>query len=86
MKTGSTLSRGFQLFGRAYSRYGSTNPSLDNLMNFSAEPPKHFLIKPLGANAYFEEMARRGYRIHVYQSDFLNFCDTAGEFDVAFCL
>ena len=71
------LSRGFTLFGRAYSQHFHTINAIPHLLNFgappaSAEPPEEGMR--LAANAWFSALARRGYRIDVHQSEFLDFC------------
>ncbi len=83
---------GFTVFPRAYSRYGTTQASLPNLFNFSERDTRTFEStgkfvegSSLPSNAYFEEMTRRGYRIHVIQSDFIDFCGTPGEISLASC-
>jgi len=72
---------GFQLFGRAYSRYYESEDSISNLLNFShnLEPSSHYHGDfddgiSMKRNAYFDEMTRRGYRLQVYQSDYMDFC------------
>ncbi len=84
------LAWGFRLFGRGYSRYSGTHNSLPNLLNFTTSPidAVHVDRNPFAgvaagpvaveANAYFRRMSDRGYAIHVYQSDFMDFCSTPG--------
>jgi hypothetical protein len=81
------LDRGFRVFGRAYSRYYDSEESLSNLLNFSSslEPSVFYRGefssgKSMQRNAYFDEMIQRGYRVKVYQSDYMDFCsiDRAG--------
>ncbi len=75
---------GFKLFGRAYSRYARTSNSIPNLVNFTVEPANgSHLDSPyepyrLIRNGYFHEMSQRGYRIRVYQSDYMDYCRTPG--------
>jgi len=79
------LERGFRLNTGAYSEYVDTRNSLANLVNFSsrddrwahlvegkAEP---YLLKD---SAYFQRLERMGYRLHVYQSDHMDFCGVPG--------
>ena len=89
---GYYLGRGFQLFGRAISRYYDTHTSLSNLVNFSASPmPSRYFTgvfrqgAAVASNAYFEALTRRGYRIHVRQSPYVDFCRPAREVALASC-
>ena len=85
------LDHGFSIFGRAHSRYFNTWNTIPDIMNFDApefrfrycgsDNGKFFMKK----NRYFELMRKRGYQIHVYQSDYLNFCDDASDVDIASC-
>ena len=85
------LSRGFELFGKAYTRYHNTVPSLAHLVNFSDEMGVRTFVAwdwdriPVTRNAYFEEMTRRGYTLHVYQSSYMNFCRSAGQIAIGSC-
>ncbi|MGH9176637.1 MAG: sulfatase-like hydrolase/transferase [Vicinamibacterales bacterium] len=75
---------GFRVYERSYTVYAETRESLPNLVNFSTLDTKGvFLVPPrslnhppftLTRNALFDQLAQRGYRIHVYQSDFMDFC------------
>ena len=87
------MERGFSVFGRAYSRYYDTYTSLSHLVNLdeSNEALRYFegafrQGMSVTRNAYFEELTRRGYRIHVYQSDYMDFCHGDGAIDIASCL
>ncbi len=72
--------RGFSVFGRAYSMYFDTENALPNLLNFTAHDTDRSLLDGITAtrrmtrNAYFDLLAERGYRLRVYQSDFMDFC------------
>jgi len=86
---------GFRLFGRAYSRFYNTQLSIGNLVNLTHSPlPGKFFNgfneqpgAPLLDNAYFKEMTRRGYAIHVYESHpVTEFCDNEEEVNFARCL
>ena len=85
------LQNGFQVFGRAFSPYGSTRASLPNLVNFTASDlPFEYTYggigrKPLKENAYFEEMTRRGYEVHVYQNGNVDFCRVPRGMKLARC-
>jgi hypothetical protein len=71
---------GFRLFGRAYSPYSQTIDSLGSLLNGEAEPRRGGHISAVGQrqavahNGWFRTLSDRGYRIRVYQTDFLDFC------------
>lgn len=73
---------GFELYGGAYSHYADTRDSISNLVNFSAEGINQVLITgerpPYGLqeNRYFQFLKSMGYRIHVMQGDFLDFCSS----------
>jgi hypothetical protein len=73
-------SNGFHTFGRSYSLYQSTDDSVSNLFNFSAEPVQLFYYdeivepRPLTNNMYFSSLARQGYELNIYQSQFLDYC------------
>lgn len=78
---------GFRVFARAYSHYANTHNSLANLVNFSSEPidgaltsgdHPHVLVQ----NKYFELLGRSGYKVHVRQSDYMDFCTAAKEYIV----
>jgi hypothetical protein len=66
------VSRGFRLFGRAYSQYSSTQVSIAGILSFDSEPPSS--ASKSNHSRYFDELRRRGYAIHVVQSSFLDFC------------
>jgi hypothetical protein len=70
---------GFLVFGNAYSRFVHTRNAISNALNYASVPSNgHFIKgnkpKRLLQNMYFEEMHQRGYNIHVYQSEFMDFC------------
>lgn len=78
-------SRGFRLFGGAYSQYANTYNSIANLLNFSAREVSHpYLLHgdeaewDLKEAAYFQLLQQRGYRLHVYQSTYLDLCHVDG--------
>lgn len=78
--------RGFRLFGRAYSQYANTHNSLANLVNLTSQDVRHRdLVRgerdpewDLTHAAYFRELQRRGYQLHVYQSSYMNLCGADG--------
>ena len=69
---------GFQVFGRAFSRFHRTDNALPNTLNYSSVPEEgHFTRgdqKHLVANRYFIQMHEKGHKINVYQPDYINFC------------
>lgn len=77
---------GFIVFPRAHSQYIHTYESIGNLVNGEASPqyannvddesgkvPK-FGIR-LRENRWFQILADRGYKIRIYQTDYLDLCD-----------
>ena len=79
-------SRGFRLFGGAYSQYANTYNSIANLLNFSAREVSHpYLLHgsdeaewDLKEAAYFRTLQQRGYRLHVYESSYMDLCHADG--------
>jgi hypothetical protein len=78
-------SRGFRLFGRAYSQYANTDNSLANLLNFtSRDISRPYVLRgtqsewSLEQAAYFRMLQERGYRLHIYQSTFMDLCHADG--------
>jgi hypothetical protein len=82
------VENGFQVFGRAYSRFHRTDNAIPNTLNYASVPEEtHFIEgdrKLLKENRYFREMNARGYLIHVYQPDYIDFC-ARSEFPIASC-
>jgi hypothetical protein len=79
-------SRGFRLFGGAYSQYANTFNSIANLLNFAARDVDRADLT-LDANdeswdlrraTYFQLLQQRGYRLHVYQSTYMDLCHAEG--------
>ncbi len=78
-------SRGFRLFGGAYSQYANTYNSIANLLNFASREVSHpYLLHgsqsqwDLKQAAYFQMLQQRGYRLHVYQSTYMDLCHADG--------
>lgn len=72
------LSHGFRLYGRAYAEQFRTVNSIPQILNFGAvaRPDANpFNGRALERNAYFDALAKDGYRLDVYQSDFIDYCD-----------
>ena len=81
---------GFLLFTNAFSHYFNSAPSITNALNFSAEPSPVGLDKTqkgrkLVDNQVFNALNRMGYRIRVYQNQYLDFCNAADE-GIEFCI
>lgn len=82
---------GFELYSHAYSQYFWTKNSLENLFNFSASNVDEIYLTHdnetfvLDKNGYFGYLLDLGYALHIYQSDYMNFCATP-ELRVASCL
>src|SRR5690606_8009235 len=74
------ISREFRLFGRAYSEHLHTVNSVPQILNFGElqdNGPNPMDGIELKHNAYFDSLRKRGYRISVLQSDFLDYCGNA---------
>jgi hypothetical protein len=95
------LENGFRVFGRAYSRFHRTDNAIPNSLNYSSVPEEAYFIegnqkfsrkyfiegdpKVLANNQYFEDMHEKGYLIHVYQPDYIDFCEKS-ELQIASCV
>lgn len=79
-------SRGFRLFGGAYSEYANTFNAIANLLNFAERGVNHSFVRPgtggrawdLTESAYFSMLQQRGYQLHLYQSTYVDLCHAAG--------
>jgi hypothetical protein len=79
-------SRGFRLFGGAYSQYANTVNAIANLLNFADRGVNHSFLKPgsaggapdLNDSAYFSMLQQRGYQLHLYQSTYMDLCRANG--------
>lgn len=73
---------GFRLFSQAYSQYFDTPMSLAGTLNFDGNPRvEAYLEKGRGKwtllnNRYFSELGQRGYKARIYQSNYMDFCQT----------
>jgi hypothetical protein len=73
---------GFRLFGGAYSQYANTFDAVPNLLNFASRDVSRVYLAPgsddrewrLKESAYFKMLQDRGYRLHVYQSTYMELC------------
>ncbi|MFT5487777.1 MAG: hypothetical protein ACI9JL_001241 [Paracoccaceae bacterium] len=81
---------GFRLFAGAYSQFFKTETSLAGALNFDTTAQadrfltrKHYGFS-LNENSYLKTYADKGYRIRVYQSDYLDLCGSEGV-EVAAC-
>lgn len=77
---------GFTHFPKAYSRFPLTGNSLYTAMNFEHESDFSFRIEEasrtvhtLTSNRYFDNLAAAGYRMNIYQTSYMNFCESNRE-------
>lgn len=67
---------GFLLFERAYSRHFHTVNAIPDMLNFgsagSSRPAGDSL--DIGRTRYLYGLERQGYRLHIYQSEFADYC------------
>lgn len=70
--------RGFSVYGGAHSRHSHTISSIPEILNFGAPVASPEVLfrqtSTIGRNEYFSRLAARGYRINVYQSSFVDYC------------
>jgi hypothetical protein len=77
---------GFRLFGGAYSQYANTFDAVPNLLNFaSRDVSRSYLVGGiderewhLKESTYLKMLEDRGYRLHVYQSTYMELCHARG--------
>lgn len=83
---------GFALFGAAFSHSADTEISLSQLVN-GTEAQNAVTFVGGGSvdrrfhiydNVWFRKLSDMGYRIRVYQSDYIDFCE-AKDADVDYC-
>jgi hypothetical protein len=82
-------SYGFRLFGRAYSRYGSTRDSIPNMLNYASRPLNRAWVDGdrnviMRTNRYFEDMHKAGYEIYAFQINAVDVCSQSARI-VALC-
>lgn len=71
----------FRLYGRVYGRHYFSAVSMPNMMNgeykiqTSGQELNLSQNTRLSENAYFDDMHNRGYKIAVYQTSHINFCE-----------
>ncbi len=71
------VQNGFRLFGGAYSEYLHTVNAIPHILNFGVEQPwtsEHREGATVDQNRYFDRLGQLGYRVRVYQTDFLDLC------------
>ena len=83
---------GFHLYGNTYSHFSITLNSVPSLLNFdpiikvdksyTKEISTDYEYKLL-KNKYFEELSALGYKINIYQSKYLDYCQK--EYNLASC-
>jgi hypothetical protein len=79
------VQRGFRIYTGAYSEYADTHEAIPNLLNFaSSAKDRPWLLRGqsrpyrLTDSAYFVHLSTLGYRLHVYQSDYMDYCRVPG--------
>lgn len=84
------LDLGFHVFTRAFSHHFTTPPSISHLVNLSADDRSFTFYDSdthaVTSSTYFEALSRRGYRVRVLQTDYLDFCSTGGGIRLESCL
>jgi hypothetical protein len=77
------LDEGFRLFGRAYSEFNNSRVAIAAALNWPIEDPHQVVTEVvswrryrLKANEVFRRLSAEGYRIRVYQSTHVEYCDT----------
>ncbi len=73
-------SRGFALFGRAYSEHMRTVNAIPDMLNYGNRGGSGAGRDgvQVGPTAHFEKLRRQGYNLHLFQSSFVDFCTGAG--------
>jgi len=86
------VKNGFQIYGRAYSRYTESKNSFTSFLMLKAidNPDKFYNtsndVINLKENKFFEELSRNGYHINVLQSTFMNLCDKNENISIKRCI
>lgn len=79
------VDNGFTVFGRAFTRFPQTRLSLPNILNLDAQHPAKFLDKlegkrwALKKSEYLERFRDEGYRIHIYDTHYIQICSLHGD-------
>lgn len=86
------LQNGFEVYGRAYSRYFHTEESIANVFNFDASdvPSRHYAGPfkagaTLAENAWLDLLEMKGYCLHVVQTDYAPLLDATRNGDGPKC-
>lgn len=71
------LSHGFRLYGSAFSTYAETLHSIPEFLGAKKDPVwlGDRMGSTLGKTRYFDALLAQGYRLHVYQSNWLRYCE-----------
>jgi len=78
------IDKGFRVYGAAFSHYHNTADSIANLLNATVRHRRLQFVTPsvfgytVTENAWLDRLSAQGYRIHVYQTDYLDFCGGKG--------
>jgi hypothetical protein len=74
------LSHGFRLYGSAFSTYAETLHSIPDILGAAKDPVWLGDRKgsTLGKTRYFDALLAQGYRLHVYQSNWIRYCEAYG--------
>jgi hypothetical protein len=79
------LSYDFNVYSGAFNLFNQTNHSIPSILNFNLEP-KSYLIhgkdymgndNRMISNKLFNLLKNQGYKLNVYETDFINMCDNA---------
>ncbi len=79
------LRNDFRLFGGAYSAYFHSVNSIPEILNFGVEQGRELGFKNgavMRKNAYFDKLGALGYGIHVYQREYIDYCEVG---PIVFC-
>jgi hypothetical protein len=83
-------SQGFRVFGRAYSRFNNTGPSVASFLNFKPLEPMSFSKSLPGPtmrpNGLFEKISRQGYIINVIETNYVSYCDQESGYRLGKCI
>ncbi|MEE8295651.1 MAG: sulfatase-like hydrolase/transferase, partial [Sphingomonadales bacterium] len=89
--TAGYLENGFNVFPNAYSQFFKSTLSLGHLVNFKPAFDQDIMTEimkskfyDLSNNAYFSYLRDRGFQLHVFSNEYLNFCKV-GKFEDVTC-